>query len=690
MPSWESTSDSDDSFTKTTSTATSSTSSPTTTKAVSTNPNRLTWDDDPLDGLSKFHRSILLRRTARQRFVTGRYPLTVKVTDNPTRKWLDTVQTELLVNGTTAARSLASLDRFQWLDRHERDNLVDSYAMLSLELLAVIYTERPGYLQIMDSKGAGASAAKTMYNIAGKPLQSWTTDRLWVTGFSLASSRGIVKSLECDTGVMTAIPTAGSVVRWPNEVHAVPRSLLRRAKEASLLKHGWLSNDMLVPGVVRNQLSGTSDMSLTSQHLLRKRPLVRQLSSEPLSGTYRDALLVCDGFLVPGKDRGGLYVVHHPGNAHLERTVSLTSDNNDRWFYHRAVWVDLTGDGRLSVLAARCKVSTLFDREEEVGIMSGIQKSSELVWLECPEAPPGVDDFDPLQHLPWTTHVLTRGPDVMFSIADLDSTDETIEVLASEFFTKKVSLYSIRRGRTPAVTFSRCIDDKCGPAFSSVLADLDGNQQDNPYCSPIVVDHGSTVPSLHAGDTFSHLLVTSHECSFVMESTGTEQTPGSITTSTSITPDGGSLFAYRVPTGSKDAWRTLPWERTTVATGFKVKGQLGNMIAPGAPGFVYCFHARRQDARSGRRPMIAVAGDCAESAYIFRPSREGASSDRSTRYKLMVEIQCGATVGSIGVGYDDFTTTEQESGYAKLYIPCYEKDKIHVFALGSGVEDDGW
>lgn len=90
--------------------------------------------------------------------------------------------------------------------------------------------------------------------------------------------------------------------------------------------------------------------------------------------------------------------------------------------------------------------------------------------------------------------------------------------------------------------------------------------------------------------------------------------------------------------------------------------------------------------------MIAIAGDCAEAAYIYRPdnivdTRSEISADPSTQYKLMVEIQCGSTVGSIGISYDDFTTAEQESGYAKLYIPCYENDKVFVFALGSGEEE---
>ena len=76
---------------------------------------------------------------------------------------------------------------------------------------------------------------------------------------------------------------------------------------------------------------------------------------------------------------------------------------------------------------------------------------------------------------------------------------------------------------------------------------------------------------------------------------------------------------------------------------------------------------------------------------MFRPSDEP-SDDASAQYKLMCEFKCEATVGSLAIGYDDLLSADQEAGYAKIYIPCYEKDKILVFAMGSGEfkeEDDG-
>jgi len=45
----------------------------------------------------------------------------------------------------------------------------------------------------------------------------------------------------------------------------------------------------------------------------------------------------------------------------------------------------------------------------------------------------------------------------------------------------------------------------------------------------------------------------------------------------------------------------------------------------------------------------------------------------------------GGTVGSLAIGYDDLPNASPESkGYAKLYIPSYEKDKVLVFSMGKG------
>lgn len=375
----------------------------------------------------------------------------------------------------------------------------------------------------------------------------------------------------------------------------------------------------------------------------------------------------------------------------------------------------MTGDGRKSILTARAKLRKVKGKDSHALDEDFRPKNGQLVWLEMPK-PHHFDEatgtplekdgtaFDPFssRHIPWTERVLATGPDVMFNVADMDTEDDTIEVIASQFFDKKVTLHSIKKGPNPVVSFSRMVDDRCGAAFGGILANLDGGKSS----SNVVVDSGSTVASLKSGDSFSHLLVTSHECNFAENDNSHMVETVGLSPQHTIhhhhqkkeTLDGGSLFAYRVPEG-KGAWKTEQWTRTTVYTGFKVKTQLWNVINPGAPGFVYTFHAKKEDASTRKRPMIAIAGDCAESAFIFRPDQVDttttglAISDPNAQYKLMCEIKCGATVGSIAIGYDDLCSEPQESGYAKIYVPCYEKDRILVFAMGSGEEDendDGW
>jgi hypothetical protein len=389
----------------------------------------------------------------------------------------------------------------------------------------------------------------------------------------------------------------------------------------------------------------------------------------------------------------------------------------------------MTGDGRKSILTARAKLRKVAHdtgvNHGFLGRFSGLGRESEddrrpkngqLVWLEMPlphhfdeaSGTPLEEDgteFDPfsLRHLPWKEHVLARGPDVMFSVADMDPTDDTIEVISSQFFDKKVTLHSIRRCLKPRVSFARVIDDRCGAAFGGILADLTENSSRDRTQGPIVLDSGSTVESIESGGSFSHVVVTSHECDYAekeerhLSQWGLKEGAHPHINRHNVCyqgeadspADGGSLFTYKVPEG-KGAWMTEPWIRTTVSSGFKVKGQLWNVINPGAPGFVYTFYAKSDDRITGKRPLIAVAGDCAESAFIFRPEKIVGSKlvlqDPDAQYKLMCEIKCGATVGSIAVGYDKLCSVEQEPGYAKLYIPCYEKDKILVFALGSGNE----
>lgn len=269
------------------------------------------------EGLSRFHQSIMSRSADRQRLVTGKDPLLITVEDNPTRRWLGlgregtAATAQLLVNGTTVEHSTASFDRFQWIDDEERFELHQRYAMVSLELIAEVNIKKPGYVNILPSSGAGSTAAlrrvvekSTAWNrytgtsaifdeIDGNRVNK---DRLWVTGFSLTSQRGYLHSVDAETGHIDSVnKQTSSSILWPNESSSVPSFREMRVKS-------------------------NGSAAINSK------------------GNERDdALLVSDGFLVPGKNKGGIYVVKNPGNSGTEWTCCLTggSTKHRAWFYHR-------------------------------------------------------------------------------------------------------------------------------------------------------------------------------------------------------------------------------------------------------------------------------------------------------------------------------------------------------------------
>ena len=408
------------------------------------------------DGLSKFHRSMLSTTSKRQRCVTGQYPLKIRVQENPTRKWLSggsasVATSQMLVNGTSVERSLASYDRFQWLEDDERTALHEGHTLFSLELLAEINIKKPGYINILPASDAGFLAKREkeeagvwknqyrltydqrnsngendsdsdngMYASSKNELAERTLEkdreRVWITGFSLTKQSGEVHYVDVESGAMGHInKQTASDIRWPNEVNAVP---------------------------VQNYNNGFDPIDVDVDMEIMK----------------EDALLVSDGFLVPGRDNGGVYVVSRPGERNEWRVCLAggngmdgllnrletrrsgmnedTSVDGDGWFYHRSIWIDLTMDGRQSVLTARAKRPSLLKEEND---SSQLPTKAQLVWLERPQ-PHSYDKatgtpldkdglvFDPFspKHVPWKLRVLDEGPDVMFSVADLDTTGKTI------------------------------------------------------------------------------------------------------------------------------------------------------------------------------------------------------------------------------------------------------------------------
>eukprot|EP00211_Chloroparvula_japonica_P006447 CAMPEP_0119122788 /NCGR_PEP_ID=MMETSP1310-20130426/2943_1 /TAXON_ID=464262 /ORGANISM="Genus nov. species nov., Strain RCC2339" /LENGTH=414 /DNA_ID=CAMNT_0007112501 /DNA_START=30 /DNA_END=1274 /DNA_ORIENTATION=- len=181
--------------------------------------------------------------------------------------------------------------------------------------------------------------------------------------------------------------------------------------------------------------------------------LVSYIPKGVIGGDDSPIALVPDGFLVPGKSTGGLFVVYTEEDGSLAKGNSLVAPK-DGWFYHMAEWIDLNGDGRLDVLTARAKVNTAD------GTFGG-----ELLWLEQPAT-------DALSGN-WTETVMVEGPDVLFAVADLDPTDGAFEVYCAQFFSNLLTLVQVDE-RTAAVRRYEVIEELPAP-YDIHVVDLQGD-----------------------------------------------------------------------------------------------------------------------------------------------------------------------------------------------------------------------
>jgi hypothetical protein len=290
-----------------------------------------------------------------------------------------------------------------------------------------------------------------------------------------------------------------------------------------------------------------------------------------------DALTVSSGFLVPGKNRGAVSVLPlRDGAAFWAHEPIRLSPDMPGWFYHRAVWRDMDGDGAQDVITARA-------RKPMMGAGRG-----KLVWLRNPgrQIRENAADGIKVGAAPsWEEQVLAEGPDVHFRLEDLDG-DGTEEVLATEFFGKRLSVSWFEGGEGPLASRGlrrRVIDAQLGSAFDLELVDLDG-------------------------DGRRDLLVTNHE------------------------PDEkAAVFAYEIP----DDFRNEAWPRHTLIEGIETR-QGGPKQA--SPGRATAFHPR--PAEPGARPWILVSGDGSQRAHLLVPE-EG--SRWAYREETLVDV--GGTVG---------------------------------------------
>jgi len=164
------------------------------------------------------------------------------------------------------------------------------------------------------------------------------------------------------------------------------------------------------------------------------------------------AIIVPDGFLVPGHANGGLYIMRMD-DTDLTKTefVVKISEELDGYFYHMGEWLDLNGDGRLDFLTARSNAAP---------------GGGQLVWFEHPE--------EGLTGATWKEHVVTAGPDVGIQVIQDSPYRHEVVVFAAEFFNENVSFYRVST-KDGSLIESRMLDDSILSAYSVTFADLNGD-----------------------------------------------------------------------------------------------------------------------------------------------------------------------------------------------------------------------
>lgn len=166
------------------------------------------------------------------------------------------------------------------------------------------------------------------------------------------------------------------------------------------------------------------DVSTLKQHKLVVDPFewpnnVQVVPEDVFNDGSRN-IIVPDGFLVPGKSNGGVYIITVDANDITKVTgdrITLTH-NKDGYFYHMGYWVDMNNDGRKDFLTAKSNAAA---------------GEGQLVWLEHPEE--GISGT-------WTEHLITNGPDVGIWIDETESKN-SIVVYATQFFDRKLAMYQV-------------------------------------------------------------------------------------------------------------------------------------------------------------------------------------------------------------------------------------------------------
>lgn len=166
--------------------------------------------------------------------------------------------------------------------------------------------------------------------------------------------------------------------------------------------------------------------------------------------------LMAGGFLVPTKSNGGIWYVNTSSADSLQTPPLMLTTEDPGWFYHRAVFADLTGDGKLDIVSCRANKPLIGSGQGQLVLLTQSDAESDH----------------------WTEIALSKGCDIFFAVEDLNG-DGKLEIVAAEFFGKQLTLYWTENANgdwtDTASIHSRALDTDCGALFDIEIVDLNND-----------------------------------------------------------------------------------------------------------------------------------------------------------------------------------------------------------------------